>query len=134
MTSKSPVRSAEDIDETSLSYAEVKALATGNPLIKEKMDLDIQVSKLKLFKANHLSQCYALENRLLKYYSQQIRLTEQRISSYEKDLALYEENNTSESVAEGKEDNKFAGMTINRSIFRLKKKKSFKRNQRGLQS
>jgi superfamily II DNA/RNA helicase len=62
MTSKSPVRSAEDIDETALSYAEVKALATGNPYIKEKMDLDIQVSKLKLLKANHLSQRYALED------------------------------------------------------------------------
>ncbi len=112
MTSKSPVRSAEDIDETALSYAEVKALATGNPYIKEKMDLDIQVSKLKLLKANHLSQKYALEDRLLKYYPQQIKSTEERIAGYEKDLALYERYRIGESMADGAEDSKFAGMTV----------------------
>ena len=64
MASKSPVRSCEDVDEAALSYAEVKALATGNPYIKEKMDLDIQVSKLKLMKANHTSQKYRLEDNI----------------------------------------------------------------------
>jgi len=112
MTSKSPVRSAEDIDETALSYAEIKALATGNPYIKDKMDLDIQVSKLKLLKANHLSQRYALEDRLFKQFPQQIKSTEERIAGYEKDLALYERHGTSEPVADGAEDSKFAGMTV----------------------
>ena len=69
MTSKSPVRSCEDVDEAALSYAEVKALATGNPYIKEKMDLDIQVSKLKLMKANHTSQKYRLEDNIAKALS-----------------------------------------------------------------
>ena len=68
MTSKSPVRSAEDIDETALSYAEIKALCTGNPHIKEKMDLDIDVQRLKLLKANHLSQRYALEDQIIKVF------------------------------------------------------------------
>ncbi|MEG6521375.1 DEAD/DEAH box helicase family protein [Desulfotomaculum sp. 1211_IL3151] len=112
MTSKSPVRSAEDIDETALSYAEVKSLATGNPHIKEKMDLDIQVSRLKLLKANHLSQRYALEDRLLKHFPQQIKFTEERIAGYEKDLALFERYGTSEPASENAEDSKFAGMTI----------------------
>ncbi|MDJ0306733.1 MAG: SNF2-related protein [Dehalobacter sp.] len=112
MTSKSPVRSAEDIDETALSYAEVKALATGNPFIKEKMDLDIQVSKLKLLKANHLSQRYALEDRLLKQYPKQIKSLEERIAGYEKDLALYERHIASEPTESGTEDSKFAGMTV----------------------
>ena len=77
MTSKSPVRSCEDIDETALSYAEIKSLATGNPYIKEKMDLDIQVQKLKLLKSSFLSEKYALEDKTIKYYPQQIaRLTE----------------------------------------------------------
>ncbi|MEC0136976.1 DEAD/DEAH box helicase family protein [Paenibacillus macerans] len=108
MTSKSPVRSAEDIDETALSYAEVKALATGNPYIKEKMDLDIQVSKLKLLKANHLSQRYALEDRLLKVLPQQIKSTEERIAGYEQDVALYTRSLASE--ADGAD--KFPGMTV----------------------
>nr|WP_312038086.1 N-6 DNA methylase [Pelotomaculum terephthalicicum] len=112
MTSKSPVRSAEDIDETALSYAEVKALATGNPLIKEKMDLDIQVSKLKLLKANHLSQRYALEDRLLKQFPQQIKFTEERIAGYEKDIAQYEKYSAKEPVGEKAEESKFAGMTV----------------------
>ncbi len=86
MTSKSPVRSCEDIDETALSYAEVKALATGNPYIKEKMDLDIQVARLKLLKASHLSQRYAMEDNLHKYFPSQIRQTEERIRGYEQDI------------------------------------------------
>ena len=86
MTSKSPVRSAEDIDETALSYAEIKALCTGNPLIKEKMDLDIDVGRLKLLKANHLSQKYSLEDQILKEFPQKIARLEQRIAGYQKDM------------------------------------------------
>ena len=92
MTSKSPVRSCEDVDETALSYAEIKALATGNPHIKEKMDLEIEVSRLKLVKANYLSQKYTLEDSLLKHYPREIRLTEERIKGYEADIALYEQH------------------------------------------
>ena len=80
MTSKSPVRSAEDIDETALSYAEIKMLATGNPYIKEKMDLDIQVQKLKLLKSNFLSEKYSLEDKIIKYYPQRITSLENRIN------------------------------------------------------
>lgn len=87
MTSKSPVRSAEDIDETALSYAEIKALATGNPYIKEKMDLDIDVARLKLLKANHLSQRYALEDQIIKDFPRQIKATEERIKGYKADMA-----------------------------------------------
>lgn len=86
MTSKSPVRSAEDIDETALSYAEIKALCAGNPHIKEKMDLDIDVSRLKLLKANHLSQRYSLEDQILKEFPQRIRSLEQRIEGYQTDI------------------------------------------------
>ena len=86
MTSKSPVRSAEDIDETALSYAEIKALCAGNPHIKEKMDLDIDVSRLKLLKANHLSQRYALEDQILKEFPQKIKSLEQRIEGYQTDI------------------------------------------------
>ena len=87
MTSKSPVRSAEDIDETALSYAEIKALCTGNPLIKEKMDMDIDVGKLKLLKASHLSQRYALEDQLIREFPQKITALEQRIAGLEQDIA-----------------------------------------------
>lgn len=90
MTSKSPVRSCEDVDEAALSYAEIKALATGNPYIREKMDLEIEVSRLKLVKANYLSQKYMLEDSLLKHYPKEIRLTQERINGYEADIALYE--------------------------------------------
>jgi N12 class adenine-specific DNA methylase/adenine-specific DNA methylase len=107
MTSKSPVRSAEDIDETALSYAEVKALATGNPYIKEKMDLDIQVSKLKLLKANHLSQRYTLEDRLLKILPLQIKSTEEKIAGLEKGVALFKE--ATQTV---KDESVFPGMII----------------------
>ena len=86
MTSKSPVRSAEDIDEASLSYAEIKALASGNPKIKEKMDLDIQVNKLKLAKANYLSEKYDLEDKIIKYYPSMISTLKERIASFEKDI------------------------------------------------
>ena len=92
MTSKSPVRSAEDIDETALSYAEIKALCTGNPLIKERMDLDIDVQRLRLLKANYLSQKYALEDKIAKYLPQEIREHEQSIAGYEADMAHLAEN------------------------------------------
>lgn len=87
ITSKSPVRSAEDIDEASLNYAEIKALASGNPKIKEKMDLDMRVNKLKLAKASYLSQKYELEDRIVKYYPQKISSIKERIISLEKDIS-----------------------------------------------
>ncbi len=97
MTSKSPVRSAEDIDETALSYAEIKALASGNPHIKEKMDLDIDVARLKLLKANHLSQKYALEDQIVKFLPQQMRSYEERMTGLKKDMAqLSEQTHPSE--------------------------------------
>ena len=102
MTSKSPVRSCEDVDETALSYAEVKALATGNPHIKEKMDLEVSVSRLKLVKANFLSQKYALEDRLLKGFPRDIKIIEERIAGYTEDIKRYEQNKTEE----------FSGMTV----------------------
>ena len=86
MTSKAPARSAEDIDETALSYAEVKALCTGNPYIKEKMDLDIGVQRLKMLKASHLSQRYALEDKIAKVFPDQIAALEQKISGYRSDI------------------------------------------------
>ena len=92
MTSKSPVRSAEDVDEQALSYAEIKALASGNPMIKEKMDLDIEVSKLKLLKANHLSQKYALEDAISKGFPKQIAETQERLTGYGTDIATVKEN------------------------------------------
>ena len=92
MTSKSPVRSCEDIDETALSYAEIKALCTGNPHIKEKMDLDIDVQRLRLLKANHLSQRYALEDQIIKELPQEIAKYEQYIEGYTSDMARLKEN------------------------------------------
>ena len=92
MTSKSPVRSADDIDETALSYAEIKMLATGNPYIKEKMDLDIQVQKLRLLKSSYLSEIYALEDKIIKYFPQQIAAKTELISALESDLATAQEH------------------------------------------
>lgn len=86
MTSKSPIRSAEDIDETALSYAEIKMLATGNPYIKEKMDLDIQVQKLKMLKSNFLSEKYGLEDKVIKFYPQQIAYLKSRVEGLTKDV------------------------------------------------
>ena len=86
MTSKSPVRSAEDIDETALSYAEIKMLATGNPYIKEKMDLDIQVQKLKMLKSNFLSEKYGLEDKVIKFYPQQIAYLKSRVEGLTTDV------------------------------------------------
>jgi hypothetical protein len=92
MTSKSPVRSADDIDETALSYAEIKMLATGNPYIKEKMDLDIQVQKLRLLKSSYLSEIYTLEDKIIKYFPQQIAVKTELISTLESDLATAQEH------------------------------------------
>ena len=105
MTSKSPVRSCEDIDETALSYAEIKMLATGNPHIKEKMDLDIQVQKLRLLKSNFLSERYALEDKILKFYPQDIARRTETIKSLKVDI---------ERVAEHPKpiDDTFVGMTV----------------------
>lgn len=105
MTSKSPVRSAEDIDATALSYAEVKMLATGNPYIKEKMDLDIQVQKLNLLKANYLSVKYELEDKVVKYYPQEISRLTAKIEGYKHDMELAKSHPK-------KVDDKFAGMEI----------------------
>ena len=92
MTSKSPARSVEDIDEVALSYAEIKALAVGNPYIKEKMDLDIQVSKLQLLKQSFFSQKYEMEDKAVRYFPNEIKQCEQRIADYESDIALAKEN------------------------------------------
>ena len=106
MTSKSPVRSADDIDETALSYAEIKMLATGNPYIKEKMDLDIQIQKLKLLKANYLSEKYNLEDKIIKFYPQKIASLTNTIKALEQDLST--------AKAHPKPiDDSFVGMEIN---------------------
>lgn len=105
MTSKNPVRSCEDVDETTLSYAEIKALCAGNPLIKEKIDLDVSVSKLKALKANHVNEQYRLEDNVLKYFPEAIRKTENRIAGYESDL-------THLKSAEISAENKVSPMTI----------------------
>ena len=90
MTSKSPVRSCEDVDQTALSYAEIKALCAGNPLIKAKMDLDVEVSRLRLLKASHQSQKYRMEDRLLKYFPEQIERTQGCITGFQADITLAE--------------------------------------------
>ena len=105
MTSKSPVRSAEDVDEVALSFAEVKMLATGDERFKEKMDLDIQVSKLRVLKQSYLSEHYDLEDRILKFYPQTIKEYEERIAGYESDTALAEQHNP-------QGEDKFCPMTI----------------------
>ena len=105
MTSKSPVRSAEDVDEVALSFAEVKMLATGDARFKEKMDLDIQVSKLRVLKQSYLSEHYDLEDRVLKYYPQTIKEYEERIAGYENDVALAKQHKP-------KGEDKFCPMTL----------------------
>ena len=92
MTSKTPVRSAEDVDEKALSYAEIKALAAGNPLIIEKTQLDTDVSKLKLLKQSYLSEIYRLEDMIAKYYPNRIKELEKEITNIEKDINLIAEN------------------------------------------
>lgn len=109
MTSKSPVRSCEDIDEATLSYAEVKALCAGNPLIKEKMDLDVAVAKLKVLKSNFTSQQYRLEDKVLKEFPQKIQTVEGRINGLEKDLAHFQ------TIADPKEG--ISPMTIGGTVY-----------------
>ena len=92
MTSKSPVRSCEDVDTTALSYAEIKMLAADNPHIKEKMDLDIQVQKLRLLKSNYLSEKYELEDKIIKYYPTTIARIKETIAGLEKDISLAKEH------------------------------------------
>ena len=92
MTSKAPVRSCEDVDEAALSYAEVKALATGNPAVKEKMALDVDVAKLKLLKANHMNNQYRLEDDIARNFPQQIAKLTEIIDSYKADIAHYSEH------------------------------------------
>ncbi len=111
MTSKTPVRSCEDIDEQVLSYAEVKALAVDNPYIMEKMTLDVEVARLKLVKANYLSQKYALEDKVLKYFPSEIRYMTERAQGYAADIALYGQNKTGE----------FPGMTLQERQYAEKK-------------
>lgn len=106
MSSKSPVRSAEDIDETALSYAEIKMLATGNPYIKEKMDLDIQVQKLRMLKSNFLSERYSLEDKVLKDFPRDIARYTSRIDGFIKDIATAKQN--PKSIADT-----FIGMIVN---------------------
>ena len=105
MTSKSPVRSCEDIDETALSYAEIKSLATGNPYIKEKMDLDIQVQKLKLLKSSFLSEKYSLEDKTIKFYPQQIARYTERIENLKLDKIRLEQHSKPT-------DDRFVGMVV----------------------
>ena len=105
MTGKSPVRSCEDVDDTALSYAEVKALATGNPHIKEKMEMDIAVSRLKMLEASYNSQIYALEDSIARHFPQRIALLQERIAGYTADVAVYEKHKPTE-------EEKFVGMTV----------------------
>lgn len=109
MTSKSPVRSCEDVDEAALSYAEIKALCAGNPKIKEKMDLDIDVAKLKLLKANHQSNQYRLEDNLLKYFPENIEKNKGFIKGFEQDLKILSENTPA--------DGEFLPMLIKNNTF-----------------
>ena len=111
MTSKTPVRSCEDIDEQALSYAEVKALAVDNPYIMEKMTLDVEVARLKLVKANYLSQKYALEDKVLKYFPSEIRYMTERAQGYAADIAVYEQSKTDD----------FPGMTLQNQQYTEKK-------------
>ena len=113
MTSKTPVRFAEDIDETALSYAEIKALAAGNPDIIEKTELDTQVAKLKLLKQTHLSEIYALEDKVIKFYPNEIKRLENRIKDMQEDLELFKANITP--------DNSFEKMIIKDVIFTERK-------------
>ncbi|RGH26518.1 DNA methylase [Firmicutes bacterium AF12-30] len=113
MTSKSPVRACEDVDDTALSYAEIKALATGNPYIKEKMDLDVQVSKLKLLKANHTSQIYRLESDIAKNFPVQISALKERIAGMQVDSQVVKSVDL--------QDNNTFAMTVGNVLYEDKK-------------
>jgi len=125
MTSKSPVRSCEDVDETALSFAEIKALCAGNPLIAEKMNLDIEVTKLRMLKAEHQSQRYRLEDNLMTHYPRQVASVTERIAGTEKDIAHYAERKEKcvsvQATSGGASASvKSPGMTINGATYREK--------------
>ena len=113
MTSKSPVRACEDVDDTALSYAEIKALATGNPYIKEKMDLDVQVAKLKVLRSDYQNQKYRLEDKLLKHYPEEIQKAKNRIAALKNDAQIAD--------AHPQDKENFCGMTIKGMVFDEKK-------------
>ena len=115
MTSKTPVRVAEDVDESSLNYAEIKALATGDPKIKEKMDLDNEVTKLKMLEANYKSNRYRLEDKVAKTYPEEIARIEKLIEAVKKDIALVE--------PQGEGENRFTSLTIHGEKIMGQKKK-----------
>nr|WP_073998364.1 helicase-related protein [Anaerococcus urinomassiliensis] len=110
MTSKTPVRVAEDVDEATLNYAEIKALATGNPLIKEKMDLDVEVSKLKMLESNFKSNLYKLEDKVVKFYPKEIERLKERIENLKEDIKNVEPYRDVDKNL--KEDNKFTSLII----------------------
>lgn len=110
MTSKTPVRVAEDVDEATLNYAEIKALATGNPLIKEKMDLDVEVSKLKMLESNFKSNLYKLEDKVVKFYPKEIERLKERIENLKEDIKNVEPYREVDKNL--KEDNKFTSLII----------------------
>ncbi len=111
MTSKEIVRSAEDIDEKALSYAEIKALSSGNPLIVEKIELDAQVSKLKLLKQSYLSQIYRLEDLIVKFYPVEIKNLQNKIISIQEDIEIVKKNTQKEN------DEKFSPMTLRGKVY-----------------
>ncbi len=125
-TSKSPARSADDIDATALSYAEVKALATGDPRIKEKMDLDIQVAKLKLMRSSHNTQCYEMEDRVIKYYPKEIKKTSELINGLKADIEVAKSNPSNEDnfimniLGKSYTDKKLAGEVLIHACKQLK--------------
>lgn len=119
MTSKTPVRVAEDVDEATLNYAEIKALATGNPLIKEKMDLDVEVSKLKMLESNFKSNLYKLEDKVVKFYPKEIERLKERIENLKEDIKNVEPYR--EVSKNTKEENKFTSITINEKKYTDKK-------------
>lgn len=134
MTSKTPVRVAEDVDESSLSYAEIKALATGNPLIKEKMDLDMEVNKLALLEANYKNNLYQLEDKIVNYYPKEIQEEENKIENMKADLLSIEPKADTEdkftSIQLGKEtitDKKLAGINLLMAIHSEQSPDTFKR-------
>mgnify|MGYP006910857797 CR=1 FL=1 len=126
MTSRTPVRSAEDVDEKALSYAEIKALAAGNPLILEKTQLDTDVAKLKLLKQSYLSEIYRLEDMIVKYYPNRIKELEDKVLGIEKDLNLVKNNTNIENeekfspmTLKGKQYNKFELFLKGRSEYKI---------------
>lgn len=119
MTSKTPVRVAEDVDEATLNYAEIKALATSNPLIKEKMDLDVEVSKLKMLESNFKSNLYKMEDKVVKFYPKEIDRLKEKIENIREDIKNTEPYR--EVSKNTKEENKFTSLTIDEKKYTDKK-------------